>query len=91
MAKEACKKEVMPNFEEEYYRLISEVKILRNKNLELKEIEDAEDKDDMKTSVEEIETAPIITDSKDINNELTSEEEQEDSSLEEEAEEGADL
>ena len=37
MAKEACKKEVMPNFEEEYYRLISEVKILRNKNLELKE------------------------------------------------------
>lgn len=37
MTKEACKKEAMPNFEEEYYRLTSEVKILKNENLELKE------------------------------------------------------
>ena len=77
----------------EFQALGLDISIINDKgeNLELKEIEDAEDKDDMKTSVEEIETAPIITDSKDINNELTSEEEQEDSSLEEEAEEGADL
>lgn len=37
MAKEACEKEAMPNFEEEYYRLTSEVKFLRRENLELKE------------------------------------------------------
>lgn len=37
MAKEACKKEVMPNYQEEYYRLTSEVKFLRRENLELKE------------------------------------------------------
>lgn len=37
MAKEACEKEAMPNFEEEYYRLTSEAKILKNENLELKE------------------------------------------------------
>ena len=32
-----CEKESVPNFEEEYYRLISEVKFLRKENLELKE------------------------------------------------------
>ena len=37
MDKKACEKEAMPNFEEEYYRLISEVKFLRKENLELKE------------------------------------------------------
>ncbi|MCI7527299.1 MAG: hypothetical protein MSA65_03255 [Mollicutes bacterium] len=37
MAKEVCEKEAMPDFQEEYYRLTSEVKILKNENLELKE------------------------------------------------------
>ena len=32
-----CENENMPNFQEEYYRLTSEVKFLRKENLELKE------------------------------------------------------
>ena len=37
MSKEACENEAMPNYQEEYYRLTSEVKFLRKENLELKE------------------------------------------------------
>lgn len=37
MCKEACENEAMPNYQEEYYRLTSEVKFLRRENLELKE------------------------------------------------------
>lgn len=37
MSKVACENGVMPNYQEEYYRLISEVKFLKNENLELKE------------------------------------------------------
>lgn len=37
MCKEACENEAMPNYQEEYYRLTSEVKFLRKENLELKE------------------------------------------------------
>ena len=37
MDKEACENENMPNFQEEYYRLTSEIKFLKNENLELKE------------------------------------------------------
>ena len=77
----------------EFQALGLDISIINDKgeNLELKEIEDAEDKDDMKTSVDEVETAPIITDSKDINEEIISEEESEENSLEVESEEGADL
>ena len=32
-----CENEAMPNYQEEYYRLTSEVKFLRKENLELKE------------------------------------------------------
>ena len=32
-----CENEVMPDFQEEYYRLTSEVKFLRRENFELKE------------------------------------------------------
>ena len=37
MCKEACENEDMPNYQEEYYRLTSEVGFLRKENLELKE------------------------------------------------------
>ncbi len=77
----------------EFQALGLDISIINDKgeNLELKEIEDAEDKDDIKTSDDEIESSPIITDSKDLNNDDSFGDELEEDVFEEETEEGADL